>query len=296
VKTKCCLIAVGGVLALATFTRAGAQAPLPTQIPQTKFDAGQDVVPVYEGWIRNPDGSFDLVFGYFNRNYKDELAIPAGPANMVEPGGPDRGQPSYFLPRRHARLFRVRVPPDWGQQVLTWTITANGRTEKAYGDLLPVEEINERIIMSGGNTVAFGDEDPNMPPVVTVAPVPHASVSSAVTLTAAVTDDGLPKPRVAPARPVATRQGGAIERQINGIGGPRPRGLTVTWFQYGGPAKVTFAPAGSLAVTNGAATTTARFAAPGAYTLIATASDGQLSQRAVVNISVTAASPGQGKP
>jgi hypothetical protein len=288
VKTKLLTIAVCGVLAIATFTRAGAQSPLPTQIPQVKFDAGQDVVPVYEGWIRNLDGSFDLVFGYFNRNYKEELAIPAGPDNMVEPGGPDRGQPSYFLPRRRARLFRVRVPPDWGQQVLTWTITANGRTEKAFGDLLPVEEINERIIMSGGNTVAFGDEDPNMPPVVTVAPVPRATVSGPVTLTAAVTDDGLPKPRLAPPRPVATKQGGAIQQQSNGTGGPRPRGLTVAWFQYGGPARVTFDPAGSLAVANGAATTTARFAAPGAYTLVATASDGQLSQRAVVNISVTA--------
>jgi hypothetical protein len=32
------------------------------------------------------------------------------------------------------------------------------------------------------------------------------------------------------------------------------------------------------------------------YTLVATASDGQLSQRAVVNITVTAASPGQRNP
>ena len=291
-RTTRALIAVAGVVAFAPFTRAGAQSPLPTQIPQVKFDAGQDVVPVYEGWIRNPDGSFDLVFGYFNRNYTEELAIPAGPANAVEPGGPDRGQPSYFLPRRRARLFRVRVPRDWGRQVLTWTIIANGRTQTAYGDLLPVEEINERIIMSGGNTVAFGDEDPNRPPVVTVAPVPHASVSSPVTLTAAVTDDGLPKPRVtppAPARPVAASGTGRGRGagQSNGTGGARPRGLTVAWFQYGGPAKVTFEPAGSQAVTNGIATTTARFAAPGAYTLVAAASDGQLSQRTVVNVSVT---------
>src|SRR4029078_11377613 len=98
----------------------------------------------------------------FNNQREEKApAIPAGPANMVEPGGPDRGQPSYFLPRRRARLFRLRVPSDWGKQVVTWTITANRRTEKAYGDLLPVQEINERIIMSGGNTVAFGEEDPN---------------------------------------------------------------------------------------------------------------------------------------
>jgi hypothetical protein len=296
-KTTCCLlIGVGGIMALVFFTPAGAQAPPPTYIPQTKFDAGQDVVPVYEGWIRNPDGSFDMVFGYFNRNYKEELAIPVGPANMVEPGGPDRGQPSFFLPRRRARLFRVRVPADWGKQVLTWTIIANGRTEKAYGDLLPVEEINERIIMSGGNTVAFGDEDPNTPPVITVAPVASVSVSSPVTLTAAVTDDGLPKPRNTQPRPVAAKPGSAIQRQTNAATVPRPRGLTVAWLQYGGPAKVTFESAGPLAVVNGRATTTARFAAPGTYSLVATANDGQLSQRTVVSVSVAAASPGQGKP
>ena len=284
-------IAVVSMVVLAALSRPQAQSPLPTQIGQTRFDSGQDVVPVYEGWIRNQDGSFDLVFGYFNRNFKEELAIPVGPNNAIEPGGPDRGQPTYFLPRRRARLFRVRVPADWGSQVLTWTITANGRSEKAYGDLLPVQEINEHIIMSGGNSVAFGDEDPNRPPVITVAPVARAGVSSPIALTAAVTDDGLPKPRIAPVRPAARAAPGANQqRQSNGIGGARPRGLSVTWFQYGGPAKVAFEPAGPMAVTNGTATTTARFPAPGAYTLVATANDGQLSQRAVVNLTVTAAS------
>jgi len=283
------LIAASGLLICALFARAGAQAPPPTYIPQVKFDSGQNIVPVYEGWIRNPDGTFDMVFGYFNRNYKEELAIPAGPSNTIEPGGPDRGQPTYFLPRRRARIYRVRVPADWGQKVLTWTITANGRTEKAYGDLLPVEEINERIILSGGNTVAFGDEDPNQPPVVTVAPVPSAGVSSPVTLTAAVTDDGLPRPKKVPATPAVVTtagRGGAVQRQTNSVTTARPRGLTVTWFQYGGPARVTFDPAGPMAVANGTAVTSARFGAPGAYTLVATASDGQLSQRAVLNIDV----------
>jgi hypothetical protein len=292
------LFAVSAGLMLLGVTHADGQAPLlPTQNPQTKFDSGQDVVPVYEGWIRNPDGTFDLVFGYFNRNYKEELAIPAGRDNMIEPGGPDRGQPTYFLPRRQARLFRVRVPKDWGQNVLIWTLTANGRTEKAYGDLLPVQEINEHIIMSGGNAVPFGDEDPNTPPVITVAPVSQASVSNPLTLTATVTDDGLPKPRTPPRpAPTATTRGGTILRQTDSSADPRPRGLTVRWLQYGGPAKAMFDPAGAIPVANGTATTRARFAAPGMYTLVATASDGQLSQRAVVSITVTAASPGQRNP
>src|SRR5580765_5000171 len=96
---------------------------LPTELPSTKFSSGQNVVPYFEGWIRNADGTFDLVFGYFNRNWQEELAIPAGPENVVEPGPPDRGQPTYFLPRRQGWVFRIRVPKDFGKQVLTWTLT-----------------------------------------------------------------------------------------------------------------------------------------------------------------------------
>ncbi len=271
------IVLAGATVALSTFARGHAQTPpFPTAIPQTKFDSGQNIVPVYEGWIRNPDGSFDLVFGYFNRNYTEELTIPAGP----------RGQPTYFLPRRRARLFRVRVPADWGQQTLVWTITVNGRAERAFGTLLAVEEINEKIIASGGNSVPFGDEDPNRPPTISVAPVARASVAAPLTLTASVADDGLPKPRTPPARTAATAARGRIERQVNTSGAARPRGLTVTWFEYRGPAKVTFEPAGSIPVAHGIATTRARFGAPGSYTLVGTASDGQLSQRTTVTVTV----------
>ena len=68
------------------------QAPqLPTELAQVRFNSGQDVVPYFEGWLRNPDGTFDLVFGYFNRNWKEELTIPPGPENNVDPAGPDAG-------------------------------------------------------------------------------------------------------------------------------------------------------------------------------------------------------------
>src|SRR2546423_11920602 len=75
-------------------------AQLPTELPSTKFSSGQDIQPYFEGWIHNADGTFDLVFGYFNRNWQEELAIPAGAGNSGEPGGPDRRQPTLFLPPR----------------------------------------------------------------------------------------------------------------------------------------------------------------------------------------------------
>jgi hypothetical protein len=251
--------------------------PPPTYIPQTKFTSGQNVVPVFEGWLRNPDGTFTMVFGYFNRNLKEEFAIPPGPENKIEPGEVDRGQPTYFLPRRQAWVFRVQVPKDWGQKELVWTLTAHGRTEKAYAQLLPVEEITERIIMTRGN-LNPGDDDPNKPPSVSVAPVGGARVDTPVTLTALVSDDGLPKPR-----PPAKPRPGA---QSNNVDTARPRGLTVSWMQYRGPAKVIFDSAGPTAVADGKAATTAHFTEPGAYVLRAIANDGQLSTRADVTITV----------
>jgi len=259
---------------------------LPTELPSTKFSSGQDIQPYFEGWIRNPDGTFDLVFGYFNRNWQEELAIPAGPNNSVEPGGADRGQPTYFLPRRQGWVYRVRVPRDFGKQVLTWSITANGKTQKAYGELMPVEEITERIIMTRGN-LNPGDDDPNKPPAIVVAPVASPTTGGLVVLSAAVTDDGLPKPRPAPTpKPAAPGDATAIQAQANSSVVARPRGLTVSWMQIGGPAKVKFDPPGAAPVVNGKAEVKAAFSERGNYMVRATANDGALSTKADLAISV----------
>jgi hypothetical protein len=262
---------------------------LPTELPSTKFSSGQNIVPYFDGWIRNPDGTFDLVFGYFNRNWKEELAIPAGPDNIVEPGGPDRGQPTFFLPRRQSWVFRVRVPKDFGKQVVTWTIKANGRTEKAYGELLPVEEITERIIMTRGN-LNPGDSDPNKPPAITIAPpVTTGGIGASIALTAIVTDDGLPKPRVPVQRTATATDATRIQAQANSSGPSRPRGLGVTWMQLRGPGKVTFEPSGFIPVPDGKAGVTARFSERGTYVVRATASDGGLASTADITISIGAA-------
>jgi len=265
-----------------------AQPQFPTAIPQTKFNSGQDVVPSFDGWLHNADGTYTFVFGYMNRNYKEELVIPAGPDNKVEPGTAlDQGQPTYFLPRRHAWVFRVTVPADWGQKELVWTITAHGKTEKAYASLQMEEEIMPRLIMSHGG-LSPGLDDPNKPPAVSVVPVTSASVGNPVTLTAQVTDDGLPKPRVLKVR-AEVAPGKA---QTNTAGG-RPRsGVSVSWFEYRGPAKVTFDPAEAVHVgtpgepVDGKAQVTAHFTAPGTYVLRATADDGALSTTGDVTITV----------
>ncbi len=267
-------------LALLAAALLRSQPPVPTYIGQTKFQTGQDVVPVFEGWLRNTDGSFTFVFGYFNRNFQEEPAIAAGADNKLDPGPPDQGQPTFFLPRRQSFVYRVTVPKDWGSKELVWSLTVHGRTEKAFASLLPEEEITERMIMTRGGLFP-GDDDPNKPPEITIAPVTSASIGQPVALTAMVTDDGLPKPRA----PRAAKAG-AAPAQSNGAGA-RPRGgLTVTWIEYRGPAKVTFEPTGVNAVTNGQAVTNVKFIQPGTYVLRATASDSALSARAEITVTV----------
>jgi len=261
----------------------------PTWIPDIKFASGREVVPYFEGWIRNPDDSFDFIFGYYNRNQEQELAIPAGPENSVMPGGPDRGQPTYFLARRQSRVYRVRVPKDWGDKTLTWTVTANGHTEKVIARLVPAYEKSERMMLTNNSTgTVFGEDDPNQPPTITVAPTLTGALNAGLTLTATVTDDGLPKPRPVPtpkpAAPLSPDQA-RFQSQRNSAGRARPVGTRVTWLEYRGPGKVTFEMP-TVEVVGDKATTTARFSVPGTYTLFATASDGKLSTRTQVVVTV----------
>lgn len=271
---------------------ARAQTPAPpvkpTELSNIHFNSGQSVVPYFEGWIRNPDGTFDLVFGYFNRNWQQELAIPAGADNTVELGGPDAGQPTFFLSRRQRFVYRVRVPKDFGKKELVWSITANGRTEHAFGSLIREQEITERVVMTNGGYDP-GLNDQNTPPSVTVAPIQPAAAGSPTTLTASVVDDGLPKPRATPAAKTPASSG-SFGGQVNSSGAtPRPAGLTVSWMQYGGPAKIRFDTTGPIPVTNGQAVATATFTAPGTYQLVVSASDRAMTTRVPVTVTVPAA-------
>src|SRR6266700_2134269 len=92
---------------------------LPRQLPlEPAKDSGQSITGAFEGWYANADGSFTLLVGYFNRNQKEILDIPVGPNNRIEPGGPDQGQPTHFLPRRQWGVFTITVPKDVGDKKL----------------------------------------------------------------------------------------------------------------------------------------------------------------------------------
>ena len=73
----------------------------PQRLPIEPFrQFGSSVTPAFEGWYDNPDGSHVFLIGYLNRNSEQPLDVPIGPNNRIEPGGPDLGQPTHFLPGR----------------------------------------------------------------------------------------------------------------------------------------------------------------------------------------------------
>ena len=168
------------------------------------------MAPVYEGFDINADGSYNMWFGYMNRNYEEEVDLPIGPNNTFEPGA-DRGQPTHFTPRRHKDVFSVTVPKDFGNQTLQWTLTAHGQTQKVVGTLKPVWQIDRLRTTRGGNSERISS---NLPPVVTVqSSAQTLAAPGSLTLTVSATDDGLPK-----------RRG-------------EPVGMTVLWAKYRGPGR-----------------------------------------------------------
>ena len=152
---------------------AGSASAQPPEDLRIRYNSGQAVVPVFEGWQRNPNGTFDMVFGYLNRNYVEEVIIPVGPDNRFEPYGPDQGQPAFFYPRRHYFVFRLTVPEDWGDKELVWTLTAHGKTATAYGSLMARWEIDPLVEIqnAGGGGPATGEGARTQPPRVTIDPV-----------------------------------------------------------------------------------------------------------------------------
>jgi hypothetical protein len=172
-----------------------------TAAAQLSYSKGQVVYPAYEGWERNADGSFSLLFGYMNENWEEEVDVPVGPDNNIEPGGPDQGQPTHLFPRRNRFVFRVRVPADFGEKELTWTLTTHGKTVKAYGSLRQDLYVDNMVLTSETGAIGAGTSSPeiraNKPPVLEVAGdrFRTAKVGEPLVLRAHVTDDGVPKPR-----------------------------------------------------------------------------------------------------
>src|SRR5260370_15103151 len=149
------------IVVLAAPPRVSAQNPDPFGF---RFNSGQGIQPIFEGWAKNADGGFNMYFGYMNRNYVETLEIPVGPDNKLDPGPADRGQPTFFNTRTHRLVFKVTVPKDWGKKELVWSLTARGKTEQAVAWLQPEWEIDP---IHGGQTLT-GERKINKPPTMQV--------------------------------------------------------------------------------------------------------------------------------
>ena len=224
---RACLLLCAAGLALGGIVESRAQ---------QRLLSGQEVMPAYEGWERNADGSFNLVFGTLNRNWAEELDIPVGPANNVEPGGPDQGQPTHFLPRRNRFLFRVRVPADFGDNEVVWTLASpNGETKRAYATLHPDYYIDDLVLQRNNGAPASDELLVNEAPLLAVegAPARMAAAGQPLALRARVEDDGLLPPAALP--PTDPERPGRVTKNA-------ARGLRLAWFVYRGAGKVAFEP------------------------------------------------------
>ena len=240
---------------------------------QERWSRGQNVQPVFEGWERNDDGSFDMVFGYLNRNYEEQPVIPVGPNNFLEPAPADQGQPTHFYNRRQQFVFKVRVPADWGDKDLVWTVTHHGRTDKAFASLWPVWEVDGGVMrLNRGSGTADGYSD-NQRPFISLDGSTNLTVTLPDSLEIAVIagDDGIPppNPKAAERKP---RRGPKSQAMVD----PRSAattGLAVTWLHWRGPGQVTFDPRVPDIGEGGRAVTRVSFMEPGTYVLQAVVDD-----------------------
>jgi hypothetical protein len=226
-------------------------------------DSGQSVTPAFEGWFANPDGSFSVLFGYYNRNQKQELDIAIGPDNRIEPGGPDQGQPTHFLTKRRWGVFAVTVPKDFGSKKINWTLTVNGKTTTIPAGLDPLWELTPLKDASGNTPPFLGFSATG--PFVQGPRGTNISIATArpLTLPLWVADDA---------------------HVVAGATAPKTPPVSITWSKFRGPGTVTFSDARPSVekaefdapphtVFRGKAITTATFSEPGEYVLHALAND-----------------------
>lgn len=242
-------------------------------------DSGLNVYPAFEGWYQNPDGTYTLLIGYYNRNKKQILDVPVGPQNRIEPGGPDQGQPTHFLVGRGWGTTAIKVPKDFGDKKLTWTLTTNGKTVQGIFGLQKGYQIEPFLDAAMGNkppTLAFepnakGNTGP--PPPLAQAHTVSGSAGEAIPLTVYYTDDGheetptggaaAPPPAPAPGTPAAP----GVAAGGGGGGFQRPPRQSVTMSKFRGPGDVKFDDNTPTIGKDGKATANATFSAPGDYVI-----------------------------
>jgi hypothetical protein len=246
----------------------GAQRQRPlTPLP----DDGLRVVPFFDGWYANPDGTSTFSFGYSNLNRQELVEIPLGPDNFIEPKQFDGRQPTSFPPvvpdapagargrgdrrERERGVFTVTVPAGFKGDVV-WTLRNRGQSYSVPGRS-KTGAYQLRWPMAAGSVPPLlrfkaGGPAGRGPSGIEADPA-RASVGAPLTLTILVVDDSVrEKAEIA----IKERDGGA------------KAAINVAWFKHSGPGPVVFSePKAGIAQLEGTATTTATFKQAGEYVI-----------------------------
>ena len=221
----------------------------------------QPIYPVYDGFLKNPDGSYTLSFAYFSHN-ADPVTIAPGAANAFGPTPGDRMQPTTFKPG-HWRFQCVMVVPADFDGRMKWTLTHGGVTTGT----------SERMLQSNWNLLEGAAQ---------LAKIDFAKVPKGVCLN---------QPPVVRVLGVTSRPNNpatlsvAVNEELNLFGSahdeglPRGKGLIVEWKLLKGPGEVKFTIPGS-------ARTKAIFSAPGLYELELSATDSEFTRTTRINVKV----------
>jgi hypothetical protein len=259
---------VGGLAIVALLI--GMQAAAQRQRPLSPLPAdGLRVVPFFDGWYQNPDGTLSLSYGYSNLNRNELVEIPLGPDNFIQPKEYDGRQPTSFPPvvptaggdgsgapagrrERERGVFTVTVPAGFRGDVV-WTLRYQGQTYSVPGRAR-VGAYQLRWPMAMGSeppALRFTQTGPEgRGPVGVQAEPQRVAVGAPLSLMVSVNDDSEREPDPVSVRP---------------RGGARPA-INVIWYKHSGPGAVVFTPArNAIAELKGAAATSAVFQQPGEY-------------------------------
>jgi hypothetical protein len=115
---------------------------------------GQPVIPLFDGWFANADGSKSLCFSFFNLNSEQSLTIPLGTENYLSDASLEAILPTHFdpLPPRYRHkfcVFTVTVPASFGiDETVVWNLASASQSLSIPGHILPAYVLDEPA--SGG--------------------------------------------------------------------------------------------------------------------------------------------------
>ena len=234
----------------------------PPMMPVLLAQQNQAIYPAYDGFLKNPDGSYTLAFAYFSNN-ASEITIAPGANNSFAPTPGDRQQPITFKPG-HWRFQCVMVVGPEFDGKMRWSLTYAGITTGT----------SERMLQSNWNLVEGAPA---------LSKIDYAKVPKGVCLN---------RPPTVRVLGVTVRANGpppnlnaALNEELNLFGSvqdeglPRGKALVVEWKLLKGPGTVNF-------TIPGAARTKATFSAPGVYELELSANDSEFMERTRLNVTV----------